>query len=754
MLACPTCKIVFDFHSLDGMDTSVDPALLLPAHSRNSQVAEFQPRVLLVDDEPRALSGLSELLLGRGYAISTAGGGREAIDLLSRLPFDLVVLDLHMPEVSGHDVMDFIKARNLDVEVVVTSGATEIDAAIGAIRQGAYGYLRKPYPREELFKTVSNALQQRRLESENQRIALELKRSERMYRYLVDSSPDIIYTLGPDGCFTFINDRVHQLLGYQREQLIGKHYSTVVYEGDIERANYVFNEGRSAFSYSRTVELRLKPLRMENEPRTFSIVMVLIQLGGEGSSPESERQQKNGTGTYCVARDITERKRADEQIAYQAYHDILTELPNRALFKDRLGLALLQAKRNETSLAVMFIDLDRFKVVNDTLGHGAGDVLLQQVALRFKACLRRCDTLARLGGDEFTAVLPELTDRQDAARIAAKFVDCLRQPFQVAGQPVHVSASVGVALYPHDGSHQEELVRNADVAMYQMKSQGKNGYSFFDARLLDTSYQKIVLEHDLHMALERGELEMFYQPQIDITTHKIIGAEALMRWNHPERGFLGAGEFLPFAEESGLILPISDWMLEAICSDFLQWTGIGGDDLRLSLNISPQYLDRGDFFEKLKNALVRHHIPPGQIEVEVTENICIRNPQNAIDQLDKLCQLGVSVAIDDFGTGYSSLSYLHRFPIHTIKIDRSFVMEIQDPSAQFPVVLAIVAIAQGLGLNLVSEGVETPVQAKYLADAGCKIMQGFLYHQPMAQGRLMELLHTQVTGRLLEQTLN
>jgi EAL domain-containing protein (putative c-di-GMP-specific phosphodiesterase class I) len=240
---------------------------------------------------------------------------------------------------------------------------------------------------------------------------------------------------------------------------------------------------------------------------------------------------------------------------------------------------------------------------------------------------------------------------------------------------------------------------------------------------------------------------MFYQPQIDVKTQQIIGAEALMRWNHPQRGFLGAGDFLPFAEESGLMIPISDWMLEQICSDLLDWNATGDEALRLSLNISPQYLDRGDFFEKLQKALQRHQIKPGQIEVEVTENICIRNPQTAIEQLDKLCELGVSVAIDDFGTGYSSLSYLHRFPIHTIKIDRSFVTEIRDASMQFPVVLAIVAIAKGLQLNLVAEGVETPVQARYLAEAGCRIMQGFLYHQPMPQAQLLQLLGAQALAQ-------
>ncbi len=706
---------------------------------------EFKPRVLLVDDDARMLASLKSLLQGKGYVLTVATGGQEAIDLLSEARFDLVILDLNMPHVTGHDVMEFINRSKRRVNVIVTSGASEIDAAIGAIRSGAFGYLRKPYSGAELFKTAENALQQCKLESENQRIALRLERSERMYRYLVDSSPDIIYTLDAKGHFTFINSRVQQLLGFERTELIGQHYSLLVHEGDMERANYVLNEGRGDFVRSRSVELRLKSRRDDHQVRIFSIELALTDLGAfaaQGAGELGPDQRKN-MGTYCVARDITERKRADEQIAYQAYHDILTDLPNRALFNDRLGLALLQARRNQSLLAVLFIDLDRFKVVNDTFGHGVGDVLLQHVALRLKGCLRRCDTLSRIGGDEFTAILPELGNRQDAALIGEKFVACMSEPFELAGQTVHVSASIGVTLYPDDGLSIEELLRNADVAVYHMKSKGKNGYAFFEAGFLDGSVQKIALEHDLHLALEHGELEMYYQPQVDISTQKIIGAEALMRWNHPQRGFLSAGEFLPFAEESGLIIPISNWMLEAIFRDLLEWRICSGDALRLSINISPQYLDRGEIFERLKQALQRYKVPPRQIEVEVTENICIRNPQSAIEQLEKLCQLGVSVAIDDFGTGYSSLSYLHRFPIHTIKIDRSFVMEIQDPDAQYPVVLAIVAIAKGLGLNLVAEGVETLVQARYLAAADCKIIQGYLCHRPMSQNRFIALLQEQ-----------
>jgi len=276
--------------------------------------------------------------------------------------------------------------------------------------------------------------------------------------------------------------------------------------------------------------------------------------------------------------------------------------------------------------------------------------------------------------------------------------------------------------------------------MYHVKAQGKNGHSFYDCSMLDASYQKIALEHSLRRALENDELEMFYQPQVDVRTGKIIGAEGLMRWNHPERGLLAAGEFLPFAEENGLMIAISDWMLDALCRDILVLNTAGEKPVQVSLNISPQYLERGDFFDKMRRALSQYAISPAQIEVEITENICIRNPQHAIDQLNKLCQLGVSVAIDDFGTGYSSLSYLHRFPIHTIKIDQSFVKEIQRDNGHFPVILAIISIARGLGLKVVAEGVETATQLRYLEQSGCTTMQGYYYYQPLSRNQFIEQL--------------
>jgi len=711
------------------------------------QIPHQTPRLLLVDDEPRLLESLCELLKNRGFTLTTAKNGTEAISRLSSGPFDLVILDLRMPEVTGHDVMDYINVHQMDANVIITSGDSGIEAAIGSLRRGAYDYLRKPYPREELLKAVQNALQQRRLTAENKLIAAQLESSERVYRYLVDSSPDIIFTLDHLGQITFVNHRIQALLGFSAEELIGKHYAELVHSRDLERANYVFSDGQQHQRWSRSLELRLKTNHAGDQGRVFSVELMSVPLATQIMPVEDDSQAQENLGIYGVARDITERKRADELIAYQAYYDVLTDLPNRVLFKDRLSLALLQAKRKNVGLAVMFVDLDRFKVINDSLGHQLGDVLLQQASARLKSCLRHSDTLSRFGADEFNVVLPELDPVQDPTRVAQAFLDALRAPFELGGQVIHITASIGVAVYPKDGERVDDLIRNADLAMHAKKSQGRNGHSFFELSMLSQSCEQISVESGLRLALSLGELEMYYQPQVDVATGRVMGAEALMRWNHPQRGFLGAGAFLPFAEESGLIIDISDWMLEAVCRDLLAWNTLCDERPYLSINLSPHYLDRGDFYDKLKSTLERHQIAPSQLEVEVTENICIRNPQAAIEQLHKLCQLGVRVAIDDFGTGYSSLAYLHRFPIHVLKIDRSFVMPIEDDSLQFPVVLAIISIAKGLGLKLVAEGVETEVQKRYLERAGCQTIQGYYYHRPMQQSALMNLLGSQQSHR-------
>jgi diguanylate cyclase (GGDEF)-like protein/PAS domain S-box-containing protein len=707
---------------------------------------EGLPRVLIIDDEPRILSSLCEILKSRQFQLVTGSCGREALEHLKNSQFDLAILDMKLPDMSGHEIMDFINATNADTDVIFISGNSDIASAIGALKRGAFDYLRKPYAREELLITVDNAIRRRTLEADNRRFAMKIENSERTYRYLVDHSPDIIYTLDEDGYFTFVNDRARQLLGFTREELIGKHYSVMVHDDDIEIARYVFKERRVGERSSTNVELRLKSSKVNGESRTFENSFLTISFNSIGIySPNGKQSKTEYFGTYGVARDITERKRVEEMIAYQAYHDILTDLPNRALFKDRLGLSIIQSQRNKSKLAVMFIDLDRFKLVNDTMGHVKGDDLLQQVSSRLKECLRRGDTLARLGGDEFVLFMPELKDKTVAGEIADKFLKCLQLPFSLGSNEAQISASICIALYPDDGLTMDELIRHADIAMYHVKAQGKNGHSFYNSSMIDASHQKIELDRAMRKALEYGELEMYYQPQIDVTSGRIVGAEALMRWNHPKRGFLTAGDFLPFAEESGLIVPISDWMLNAICIDLIKLNETSREEIKLSINLSPQYLERGDFFKKLESTLKHYEIPPRQLEIEITENICIRNPEHAIGQLNKLNELGVSIAIDDFGTGYSSLSYLQKFSIHTIKIDQSFVKEIHWENTHSPIIHAIISIAKGLGLNLVAEGVETETQARYLERADCKIMQGYYYHKPLPLKTLTQMLSVQST---------
>ena len=450
-------------------------AVHLPVPAANQST-----KLLLVDDEPRMLSSLQHLLSHRHFDIDTASSGAEALVCLSTTRYDLILLDLSLEDMDGQHVIDFINTHRIETDVIVVSGNMRIDAAIVALRGGAHDFLRKPFSQQDLFKTIDHVLTQRRLRQTNRDIAYQLELSERTYRYMVDASPDLIYMVEPEGRFTFVNDRACQMLGYDRRELIGQHYSILVHEEDFARARYAFNERRSGDRASRDVELRmtLRPdaTRADN-PGETSLIVSLNAVGMH--LDQVEQGGPRYIGTYGIARDITARKQAEAIILHQAYHDVLTNLPNRLLFKDRLGQAILQSRRNGTELATMFIDLDRFKQVNDTLGHDKGDELLLQVTARLKSCLRKGDTLARQGGDEFTVVLPDLHSRDDARLVAGKFLECLNLPFDLGGNEVVISASIGIAVFPHDGDTIDTLMRRADVAMYYIKGQGKNGQAFY-----------------------------------------------------------------------------------------------------------------------------------------------------------------------------------------------------------------------------------------------------------------------------------
>lgn len=695
--------------------------------------------ILVVDDQPRMLQSLQELMTISGYRVITALGGQQAVHQLSEHNVDLMLLDLKMPGYSGHQVMDYIDEHKIDTTVIVVSGESSFDTMSQVLRRRAYDYIRKPYVPDELLHTVENALKARRLANDNRLINDKLVCSERLHRYLVNSSPDIVYLIDRDGRFTYVNDRITLLLGFQRDDLIGRHYRDLVFIEDIEQAADVFSAREIHDTTPRNVELRFKCKDQDRPPKYFEINTIPIELESNElfEQPIGEEQF---VGVYGVARDISERKEAERTINFQAYHDLLTRLPNRALFKDRLNLAIAQAKRSGQKMAVMFLDLDRFKLVNDTLGHIYGDELLQLVSQRLQDCLREGDTLARFGGDEFTLLLPQITGQEDATAIARKIIETMREPFVIEGNDIYVTISVGIAMYPHDGATMEALVKNADIAMYHIKGRGKNDYQFFSREMNEASMQRLSLERDMRKGLEQDQFELHFQPQVDVVTGQVVAVEALVRWHHPTLGMIAPTDFIAVAEDTGLILPLGEWVIRKACRVLRSWRDAGIMDVRMAINLSAMQIEHKSCVELIKEVMYQNRLSGHDLEMEITENLIMQDMENAIKKLIQLNELGVQIAIDDFGTGYSSLSYLQKLPIHTLKIDRSFVHEIQEGGGDACIVDAVIAMARGLKLNLIAEGVETEHQMEYLRSQGCGEMQGYYFGAPAPEEETVLLL--------------
>lgn len=699
-----------------------------------------EQKILIVDDDPVVLKSLKELLSIRGFNADTAIGGQEAICQLSQDQYDLVLLDLRMPYVSGHDVMAHISDKNINTSFIVISGETSFDAAKNACAKGAYDFLRKPYAADELVLTINNALKDKRLEQQNKLMQLQLRESERLHKYLVNASPDIIYILDPDGNFTFINERIESLLGYASKELIGTHYSKLVHHEDAEKARYVFNERRIGDRASKNVELRLK-CKDDGAARFFDTRTIPIELSSLGIYKSDKVKKDSYLGTYGVARDITERKIAEETINFQAYHDLLTKLPNRALLRDRLSLAISQAKRDNEQLAVLFLDLDRFKNINDSLGHMIGDELLQQVSKRLKTCIREGDTLSRFGGDEFTLLLPKINDpKEDVSAIANKITESLKQAFLIDGHELYVSASIGVSIFPDDGNNMDTLIKNADIAMYHVKGNGKNNFQFYSNEMTTPYFKNLSLETGIRKALQKNEFSLVYQPQINLKTGEISGVEALLRWQHPIHGSISPSEFIPFAEESGLIMEIGEWVIDNALKELKKWQKAGLPLIRMSINMSTKQLEDDNIVRLVTDTLNKYDLRGSSLEIEITENSIMEDMESVIRKLQDFHHQGITIAIDDFGTGYSSLSYLHKLPIQTLKIDRIFIKDSQFTKGEHSIVNTIIAMAKGLNLNVIAEGVETQKQLNALQELECHEAQGYLFGKPLGPDVIAQLL--------------
>lgn len=689
------------------------------------------PRILVADDDPGMLESLRDLLRLEGYPVQTAPGGGAAIAALRSERFDLLLLDLAMPELSGLDVLRFMRAACLDTLTVVISGNGTVDNVAGALREGAHDYVKKPYEPAELLATVRNALHQKSLEDANRAMRARIERSERLHRVIVNNSPDIVFVLDARRRFRFVNSRVHELLGYSRRDLLDAPIFDLVEPEDQEKAAYFFEQAARPNAHIRSVELALKPRHHSRNRRFFEVA---VWPSGGSDDPDAEAADPM---TYGTARDITDRKESEAFINFQAYHDLLTRLPNRALFRDRVDVAISHAQRAGTQLAVLFIDLNRFKVINDSLGHTVGDRLLQGVAQRLQSCIRKGDTLSRFGGDEFTLLIPDLASSEAATQVADKILESLESPFAIGDHELFVGASIGIAIYPEAGDNLEALIKNADIAMYREKSTGKTGARIYQPEMGGNPPRQLQLEQDMRRALEGNEFHILYQPQVDTQSGQMVGVEALIRWDHPKLGLLSPAEFIPIAEDTRLIVELDRMTLRSAIRELQRQPRTDGVPLHLAVNLSPVLVEREDFVESFLEILEETAFPPERLELEITENLLMSDTMDTVHKLKRLSTAGVQIAVDDFGTGYSSLSYLQKLPIHTLKIDRSFTRTIGHGDESC-IVNAIISMARGLGMNIIAEGVETELHRDYLRDLECPLMQGFFFGQPAPLATLME----------------
>lgn len=686
----------------------------------STSISAYTANILITDDDPRMLKSIKELLSTQGYQIDLALGGQESIEKLSQRPYDLLLLDLKMPDINGHEVMQFINQQEIDITTIVISGETSLEDISQALRHGAYDYLKKPYIPEELTATVGNAIKKKQLEKSHHSIQSRLNRSEKLHRFIVNNSPDIIFILDKKGNFSFINAQIETMLGFSRKELIGKPFLSLVDHSN-ERIEYFFERALSPHANPQTTELTLRN-QNDSDSCFFEISLWSISDGNQ-KIPE----KNSHFYAYGTARDITDRKEAEAFINFQAYHDLLTRLPNRSLFKDRLNTAITQADRNQSQLAVMFIDLDRFKIINDSLGHTMGDRLLQSVSHRLQEHIRKSDTLSRFGGDEFTLLLPEISGQEAAVQVAEKILESIKKPFKITGHDIYVGASIGIAMYPNGGDNMDSLIKNSDIAMYQVKHTGKDGYCIYNSDMCEDPSQRLMLERDIRQAIELDEFEVFYQPQVEPKSQQLVGVEALVRWHHPELGLLSPSQFISIAEESRLITHIDKLTLRKACREIRLHHRQGHPNLQLAVNLSPIMIERDDFVDTITSILKEEDFPASLLELEITENILMGDRQDIVEKLLLLASKGIKLALDDFGTGYSSLSYLQKYPLKTLKIDRSFIHSISHKTDEACIVNAIIAMAQGLHLSIVAEGVESQEQLDYLSSLGCDTVQGFFF---------------------------
>ncbi|MCY4756205.1 putative bifunctional diguanylate cyclase/phosphodiesterase [Pelomonas aquatica] len=695
------------------------------------------PRVLLVDDDEVNLLLTAAALRERGFDVTEANSGGDALAHLSARTPDVVVLDALMPELDGFETCSLLRATPgfESLPVLMLTGLDDEASINRAYQAGATDFFVKSPQWSLLEGRLRYLLRSSRTRLELERSKARLARAQDLARmgsfewrrgvtasFAISAEGLRVFGRGPQDRLDFVGvmrmvplDDRHVFLRLLRDVIA--HTSVLVTDLPL-----TLPDGRQ-----RVVHIEAEP----------------------------EFNEQGGVNGYTgILQDVTDRRQAEDRIRQLAHFDALTSLPNRRQLIWRVERAIESARRGGHEVGLLLIDLDRFKVINDTLGHAAGDELLVEVGRRLRGCVRHSDQImegvleglsnrshrgleavGRLGGDEFVALLPEVTDERDAERVAQRVLDALREPIFVGGQECFVTASIGIALYPRDGQTMADLLRNSDVAMYAVKSQGRNASAVYSPQLAGHGKQKLELESALHKALERNEIVLHYQPKIDVRAARMVGAEALMRWQRGNE-LVPPADFIPLAEETGLIVPLSEWALKEAARQAKLWQLQFGFSDSIAVNLPSRLFERTDLVEHIHQCVSAYGVPHRSIQLEITENNLMKDLQNVIPSLHRLNEVGVEISIDDFGTGYSSLAYLTTLPISEVKVDRTFVRDLGITPQSSAVVTAIIALARALGLRVIAEGVETLRQMEVLHRLGCSLMQGFLFSKPLPADEL------------------
>ncbi len=661
----------------------------------------------------------------RGMEVIHVEQMSEAEVCLSNTAVDIVLLDLGLPDARGLEALRRARAVSPHMPLVVLSGLDDDAVALQAMQEGAQDYLTKGQiePRE-LLRAMRYAVERKTIE---ETLFAEKERAQ----VTLDSIGDGVVCADVEGNITFLNLVAETLIGWSLLEACGRPMAEVLRIIHATTREAIPDLMERVMEQNRTDHLPSDSILVRRDGTEVPI---------EDSVSPIRNREREVIGAVIVFRDVSAARAMTEQIAHSAEHDFLTGLPNRVLLNDRVNQAIALAQRNLYLVAVLFLDLDGFKHINDSLGHPMGDKLLQSVSERLVGCVRGVDTVSRQGGDEFVMLLPAIERAEDAAIAARRMLLAVAEAHTIEGRDLHVSASIGVSVYPADGPDAETLIKNADTAMYQAKENGRQGYQFFEPAMNVRAVERQSIEENLRRALERKEFVLHYQPKINLKTGAITGAEALIRWIHPTRGFISPAQFIPVAEDCGLILPIGDWVLREACTQAREWVDAGLPGLSMAVNVSAMQFQHEGFLKGVFDTLEQTGFDPSCLEVEVTESALMKRAEFTASILQTLRVSGIKVAIDDFGTGYSSLSYLRKFPLDALKIDQSFVRQITNTPNETTIVSAIISMARSLKLRTVAEGVETVEELVFLQAHECEEAQGYYFGRPMPPHEFAALL--------------